>query len=80
MSGSDHLRRLALQIAAQLPEAEIEALGVLKMAGDLVRHVGVLSVEEPEATPVWRAARSPAALPGGAEVIPLGLRGRANPE
>lgn len=44
----DHLKRLALQIAAQLPENDAEALQVLEIARGLVRHLS-------ETTP-WQAA------------------------
>jgi hypothetical protein len=40
VSGADHLRRLALQIAAQLPEDQTEAHYVLETATDLIDHLG----------------------------------------
>jgi len=39
MVGSEHLKRLALQIAAQLPETDAEALYVLDVTRDLVQHL-----------------------------------------
>jgi hypothetical protein len=43
MSDADHLRRLALQLAAQLPDDEKDAQFVLDVAKDLVRHMATLS-------------------------------------
>lgn len=39
MSDADHLKRLALQLAAQLPDDESEAQFVLDVAKDLVAHL-----------------------------------------
>lgn len=59
MSESDHLKRLALQIAAQLPEEEGSALYVLEVAREIVHHLGEAAALVPLASqPAERLRRT----------------------
>lgn len=48
MCDTEHLKRLALQIASQLPESSSEALYVLELTRDLMEHLQ--GAEGPEQT------------------------------
>lgn len=74
-----HTKRLACQIAAQMPDSVDEALEVLR----LVREV-VLNLDggwgELRPTPTRLYAINPATSQATETVIPLGRQDRANPE
>lgn len=77
-SESDHLRRLAMQIAAQLPEGEREALYVLETAADLVRHLAATPEIRPS-QPSFGRRRSLEVVQGGAAAGPTALLDTTNP-
>lgn len=78
MSGTDHLRRLAMQIAAQLPEDDGEAVYVLDLTRELVRHLSEAEpfsrLDAPERHRILRL------VPGGAGADPIGPRDTASRE
>lgn len=51
MCDTEHLKRLALQIASQLPESDDEALYVLELTRDLMEHLRVASGPKTAAIP-----------------------------
>lgn len=77
MGNADHLKRLALQIAAQLPEADADAFYVLALTTDLVRHLaqdsGTVIRPSGPAGPALRL------VPGAAGEGPTALRDIASP-
>lgn len=80
MSGADHLRRLALQIAAQLPDDEIEARYVLERAGDVIgqlAHAPRLQRVNLPGVPPHQILRL---IPAGDREDQIGPRDKASPE
>jgi hypothetical protein len=79
------MKRLACQIAAQLPESQDEALLVLSYAREIILNLGGGGWERQDAAELIQLCEPPEpigrAVSGeGATVIPIGRLGRANPE
>lgn len=68
MSGADHLKRLALQLAAQLPESDSEAFYVLDLTRGLVEHLSSEDARKPANLLVVPPGRILRLVPAGAAV------------
>lgn len=66
----DHLKRLALQIAAQMPEDDAEALYVLDLTREIVKRLGAAVAVVP-IRPLSGESRVLRVVPGGAAADPL---------
>lgn len=80
VSGADHLRRLALQIAAQLPEDENEARYVLDRAGDILHGLALAPRLDAAIRPDGREHRILQLVPAAGRGAPSGPLGTTSPK